>query len=135
MIRRLTQLVCLSFTATLAPSNASGQTPEGRLTDYVPVTDAMLIDPDPADWLMWRRTYDSWGHSPLDEVDRENVHQLGLVWSWAMAEGGRNQPTPLIHDGVLYLAQTGNIVTAFDAREGTWLWAYGRELPEARETG
>jgi alcohol dehydrogenase (cytochrome c) len=38
-----------------------------------PVTDAMLRDPAPADWLMWRRTLDSWGYSPLDQIDRSNV--------------------------------------------------------------
>ena len=38
--------------------------------DFVPVTDAMLQDPDPADWLMWRRTLDSWGYSPRDQIDR-----------------------------------------------------------------
>ena len=29
--------------------------------DFVPVTDAMLQDPAPEDWLMWRRTLDGWG--------------------------------------------------------------------------
>ena len=29
--------------------------------DFVPVTDAMLEDPAPADWLSWRRTPDGWG--------------------------------------------------------------------------
>ena len=78
---------------------------------------------------MWRRTYDSWGFSPLDQVNRDNVNELRLVWSWAIEEGGRNQPTPLVYDGVLYSAQTGN-VQALDARTGTLLWEYRRELPE-----
>ena len=39
--------------------------------DFVPVTDAMLRDPAPADWPMWRRTLDGWGYSPLDEITRE----------------------------------------------------------------
>ncbi len=38
----------------------------GVSDDFVPVTDAMLQDPAPEDWLMWRRTLDSWGYSPLD---------------------------------------------------------------------
>ena len=33
---------------------------------FVPVTDEMLWKPDPANWLMWRRTLDSWGYSPLN---------------------------------------------------------------------
>ena len=43
---------------------------------FVPVTDAMLQKPDPADWLMWRRTLDGWGYSPLDQINRSNVAQL-----------------------------------------------------------
>ena len=112
-----------------------GTTLEGHINGYVSVTDEMLREPDPADWLMYRRTYDSWGYSPLDQVNRDNVPELSLVWSWAMEEGGRNQPTPLVYDEVLYLAQTGNVVHALDARTGTLLWEYRRELPENRRQG
>ena len=35
--------------------------------EFDSVTDAMLQNPDPADWLNWRRTLDGWGYSPLDE--------------------------------------------------------------------
>ena len=54
--------------------------------EFVPVTDAMLQNPDPADWLNWRRTLDSWGYSPLVEINVENVHQLQLVWSWQLVQ-------------------------------------------------
>ena len=40
------------------------------------VTDAMLRDPPPSDWLMWRRTYNGWGYSPLDQVNKDNVKHL-----------------------------------------------------------
>ena len=43
----------------------------------------------------------------LAQVDSGNVKQLQLVWSWAMNEGATNEPTPLIHNGILYLANTG----------------------------
>ncbi len=56
-------------------------------SDFVPVTDSMLQNPDPADWLMWRRTLDSWGYSPLDQVDRANVDELRMVWSRALGPG------------------------------------------------
>ena len=39
-----------------------------QVRDFEPVTDAMLENPDPADWLNWRRTLDGWGHSPLDQI-------------------------------------------------------------------
>ena len=38
---------------------------------FIPVTDATLQEPSPDDWLMWRRTLDGWGYSPLDQIDRD----------------------------------------------------------------
>ena len=49
------------------------------------MTDAMLLTPDPADWPNWRRTLDGWGYSPLKQITTQNVHQLQLAWSWALA--------------------------------------------------
>ena len=101
-----------------------------RIAERPPVTDAMLRDPDPNDWLMYRRTYDGWGYSPLDAIDRDNAGDLQLAWVWAMADG-RNQPTPLVYGGVMYLASPGNVIQALDAATGTLLWEYRRPLPEA----
>ena len=99
-----------------------------------PVSDAMLRDPNPDDWLSYRRTYDGWGYSPLDEITRENVSTLQLAWVWAMGDG-RNQPTPLVYDGVMYLASPGNVVQALDAETGNLLWEYRRPLPESMRGG
>ena len=106
-----------------------GTTLKGHITGFIPVTDEMLRDPDPADWLMYRRTYDGWGHSPLAQINRDNVPELRLAWVWAM-EDGTNQPTPLVYDGVMYLANPGNVIQALDARTGTLLWEYRHELPQ-----
>ena len=97
--------------------------------DFTPVTDAVLQDPDPADWLNWRRTLDGWGYSPLDQVDRDNVGDLRLVWSWGL-EPGVSQTTPIVHDGVMYIANPGNVVQALDARTGDFIWEYRREMDE-----
>ena len=52
--------------------------------EFVPVTDAMLQNPDPADWLMWRRTLDTWGFSPLTaDRSQSNVARLRMVWTRA----------------------------------------------------
>ena len=55
--------------------------------EFIPVTDAMLQDPDPDDWLMWRRTLNTWGFSPLDQIDRDNVASLRLVWTRPLGPG------------------------------------------------
>ena len=97
--------------------------------EFVPVTDAMLQDPDPEDWLMWRRTQNGWGYSPLKQIDRGNVGELRMVWSRAMASGSQ-QATPLVYDGVMYLPNPRDTTQAIDAVTGDLHWEYRRDVPE-----
>lgn len=103
---------------------------------FVPVTDAMLTKPDPADWLMWRRTLDSWGYSPLNQVNRTNVSQLRLVWTRGLGPGTSFEATPLVHDGVMYIPNPGDYIQALDAQTGDLIWEYQRKLanPNRRAT-
>jgi len=107
-----------------APANAGplGMTVTGTVKNYVPVTDDMLRNQDPGDWLMARRNYQGWSHSPLTQVTRDNVKDLQLAWVWSMNEGQANEPTPVVHNGVIYLTNTMNIVQALDARTGDLIW-------------
>ena len=106
-----------------AAAGPTGLTVTGEVKNYVPVTDAMLRNPDPGDWLMIRRNYQAWSHSPLTAINAANVKDLQLAWSWAMNDGvGSNEPTPIVHNGVMYLANVGNIVQALDARTGELIW-------------
>ncbi len=99
-----------------------GLTVAGEVKNYVPVTDQMLLNPDPGDWLMIRRNYKAWSYSPLTQITTQNVKGLSLVWAWAMNEGGWNEPTPIVHNGIIYLANTGNIVQALDGKTGELIW-------------
>ena len=99
--------------------------------DVRPVTDAMLENPADGDWLSWRRTLDGWGYSPLDEIDTDNVGELQLAWSWGL-EAGVSQTTPLVHDGVMFIANPGNVVQALDAAAGDFIWEYRYEMDERR---
>ena len=71
---------------------------------------------------MIRRDYHASNFSPLNQITSANVQDLQLVWSWAMNETGTSQPAPLVHNGVLYLNNTGNILQALDARTGELIW-------------
>ena len=101
-------------------------------TDFVPVTDAMLQDPAPANWLMWRRTLNSWGYSPLEQIDRENVGDLRMVWSRALAPG-LQQGTPLVYDDVMYMPNPRDVIQAIDAATGDLKWEYRRQVPDDDE--
>ena len=101
--------------------------PLERLT---PVTDAMLRNPPPGDWLHWRRTYDGWAHSPLTQVNRNNVKDLKVAWTWSLNSEGVNEFTPLVHDGIMFMWNFGETIQALDAKTGTLLWQYSHVLPE-----
>ena len=124
----LTLLAC----ATLA--FVSSVPTYAQVRNFSPVTDAVLQNPDPGDWLSWRRTLDGWGYSPLDEIDTDNVGDLRLVWSWGL-EAGVSQTTPVVHDGVMYVANPGNVVQALDARNGDFIWEFRYEMDERRRAG
>ena len=107
-----------------APPAPTGVIVAGTVDGFVPVTDAMLRNPDADDWLMLRRDYAATSYSPLREITAENAHLLRLAWIWPMRDGGTNQPAPLVYDGTLYLANTGGIVQALDAKTGDLIWEH-----------
>ena len=116
-------LACVAAAlATPLPAEAQG----ARID---PVTDAELQDPPPEEWLMWRRTLDGWGYSPLDQINRDNVDRLRMVWTRALGPG-RNQGTPLVRNGVLFMPNPRDIIQAIDAVTGDLHWQYTRNRPD-----
>ena len=92
------------------------------------VTDAMLTDPADGEWLLWRRTYDAFGYSPLKQINASNVEDLRVAWTWSLPPGP-NESTPIIHDGVMFMHGYGDHIQALDAATGDLLWQYSRRLP------
>jgi PQQ-dependent dehydrogenase (methanol/ethanol family) len=127
---------CLIFALTTAFAQVSPTTPPSAPAkrEVTSVTNQMLAKPDPADWLMWRRTLDSWGYSPLNQITRANVGNLKLVWTRGMTEGTQ-EGTPLVHDGVMFLPNPGDLIQALDAATGDLLWDFKRQFPEGFRQG
>ena len=98
------------------------------LDEITPVTDAMLTDAPMGSWLTWRRTNDASGYSPLAQINKANVGDLRVAWSWGLP-AGPIQTTPLVHDGVIFARGRGDIIQAIDAVTGDLLWEYRRWLP------
>ena len=116
---RATLLLCL----TLGGFTAGAQT-------YPPVTDERLENPEPANWLMYRRTYDSQGYSPLDEINTENVDRLKPLWTFSTGMREGHQAPPVVNDGRMFITTPHNHLIALDAATGEELWRYRRDLPE-----
>ncbi|MDA0280832.1 MAG: PQQ-binding-like beta-propeller repeat protein [Proteobacteria bacterium] len=98
------------------------------------VSSEELADPLPADWTYWRRSPNSQGYTPLDQITTDNVSSLSLAWVWGM-EAGRSQPAPLVRDGIIFIPNFGNVVQALDGRDGSLLWEYRRQFPEGGRSG
>jgi alcohol dehydrogenase (cytochrome c) len=107
-----------------APAGPTGVTFAGTVPDFVPVTDQMLRNQPPGDWLMIRRDYAASSYSPLEQITAANANLLQLAWIWPMQEGGTNQPAPIAHDGILYLAHTGGVIQALDGATGQLIWEH-----------
>lgn len=128
MLRITHKILLLSLSVLSAQGlfAQSSQNTNALLEKYSSVTSDMLTNPAENDWLMWRRTYDVSGHSSLDEISQDSVADLELAWSIPLGQGG-NMTTPLVHDGVMFIADTGNILRVIDARSGAELWNYQHE--------
>ncbi len=128
-MKSLHRLAC-ALAGALVLSPAIG----AQETGFEPVTQEMLRNPEPGQWLHWRGTQDAWGYSPLDQITTENVGQLQLVWAWAMDDTGPQEAAPLIHNGVMYLPHPGGVVQALDAANGDLIWEYQPDI-EAEQQG
>jgi alcohol dehydrogenase (cytochrome c) len=120
------------LTSAVIYSGTGTNLPAQEIADFTRVDDAMLQNPPAEDWLMFSRTYDAQRHSPLDQVNVENVHKLQLAWSRGLPIGV-TETIPLVHDGVMYVVVPGARVQALDAISGDLIWQYAREHEDTGE--
>lgn len=121
---------------TIASSVAAGlfsviatQAAAQAVTNFQPVTEAVLAAPDAADWLMVSRTFDEHRFSPLDQVNKANVGQLRMAWSRGLP-AGTQESTPIVYRGVMYIFAPGASIQAINATNGDLIWEYQRDYPE-----
>ncbi len=100
------------------------------LKAYSPVTDDRLKAPTDGDWLMIRRSYDGWGYSPLDQITPANVSRLEPAWVFSTGVSSGHEAAPLVNNGVMFISTPSHRVVAIDARTGTILWRYIKEVAE-----
>ena len=85
------------------------------------------------DWCGYHRTVDkAWRHSPLKEINKENVKNLKPAWFFLPGEARMGmQSTPLVVGGTMYVSTTPSTVWALDAATGQRKWAFAPEMDEA----
>ena len=129
---RLAALASLGLAAIAMPAFAADVTFERLLN----------APNDPANWLMVHRDYNNSRHSPLTEVNASNAKDLKP--KFMMSIGGRTtggtlrgkeELTPLVDDGFMYVSDTWTRVTKFDVRSGDAavpLWRYDPKIKQSR---
>ncbi len=120
---RLSSCLAAALLSAVA-SHAMAQT-----SSFPPVTDAVLANPDPADWLMLSRTFDQNRFSPLNQINKDNVGQLRMAWTRGLPVGTQ-EATPIVYRGVMYLNVPGGTVQAINATNGDLIWEYVRDYPK-----
>ena len=128
--------IAITFSLTLVPSLLPAQMLDPTL----------LLKPPTNAWPSYNGDYSGRRFSPLTQINQSNINNLTLAWTYKAKGGetpgsqiggegpaptpGANNPfgasikaTPLMVNGVLYLATPDN-VWAVDARTGKEIWHY-----------
>jgi alcohol dehydrogenase (cytochrome c) len=116
---------CVAFTCLV--SNAAIA---GSIENYSAVTPARLENPEPGNWMLYRRTYDGQGYSPLDQINTTNVKNLTPVWTFSTGVVEGHEAPPIVNNGVMFVATPMGQVIALNAKTGDEYWRYKRELPD-----
>jgi PQQ-dependent dehydrogenase (methanol/ethanol family) len=117
-----------------APAEGGGGAPVTAILPLplhkpAPVSAQMLVRPADADWLMFRRTLNGWGYSPLTQISGSNVATLRLAWSRPLPTGSY-EGTPIVHGGVMYIIEPNDQIEAVDAASGDLIWKFKRRYAE-----
>jgi alcohol dehydrogenase (cytochrome c) len=119
-----TAAVLLSL-AQAAPAPA---TPPAPAADPGRITAERLVRArsEPHNWLTYSGSYDGQRHAPLAEIDTGNVARLQPAWIYQAREFGKAETSPIVIDGILYITERSQAVTALDGRTGRPLWSFAR---------
>jgi len=130
----LTALSSIGLVAIAAPAIAADVTPQ-RLIN---------AKNEPQNWLMIHHDYDNSRHSSLKEINRDTAKNLELKYTFSIGGRstggtmrGKEESTPLVDDGYMYVTDTWSRVMKFDVRSGTEavpLWRYDPKIRVSRTT-
>ena len=131
-LTRVTTLLAVIASVQLTLAQEPASDAGAGIPLFSPVTWERLVNAadEPHNWLMYSGTFDSQRFSRLDQIDTSNVAGLKLVWAHHIPQLDRNETTPLVVDGVMFITESPSNVTAVDAASGRPYWRYEHELPD-----
>ena len=83
-------------------------------------------------WLSHGRTYNEQRHSTLDQINSENIKNLGIEWFHDLDSSRGHEATPLVIDGIMFSTGAWSVVYANDAVTGELKWKYYPKVPREK---
>lgn len=102
----------------------------GVASAQVPFSRLLNAAGDGQNWLTYNGNLKSTHHSVLDQIKPTNVANLDLKWVHQIQSLEKFEATPLVVDGVMYVSEPPNNVSAIDTRTGRLYWLYEHPMPE-----
>ena len=125
----LTVVVTLWVVAGWSALTSAQDTGQNEAAGQVDGARIAAADDEPGQRLSHGRTYDEQRFSPLDQINADNVDQLGLAWFYDTGQQRGHEATPIVVDGRIYLTASWSVVHALDAATGEELWTFDPEVP------
>ena len=125
----LTFLFCIGCNSENKPSEPTSE-PIQKITQAIDDTRLLKADDSPNDWLSYGKNYREDRYSPLNQISKSNIKELGLAWSINLGTTRGIEATPIVVNGILYVTGPWSMVFAIDARKGKILWEYDPKVPK-----
>jgi quinohemoprotein ethanol dehydrogenase len=124
----LAALAAAASAQTTTPGpGATAEGAEARRYADVDFARILAADSEPENWLTEGRDMGKTHYSPLDQIDRETVSELGYAWGYDTQTLRGLEATPIVVDGVMYTSGTTGRVYALDAVTGAEIWFFDPE--------
>ena len=128
-MKQKTRIGLIAFSASLLCGVSWLTAHADEMTSYSPVTQQRLENPEAGNWLLYRRSYDGHGFSPLRQINGDNVKDLAPVWTFATGVVEGHEAPPMVNNGVMFVTTPEMQVLALNAVTGDLIWRYKEKLP------
>src|SRR6266403_1333131 len=114
------------FCTSALAQNAAKGTPD-HIKAVTSAVDSASIKANTAtskDWPTIGLDYAETRFSKLNQINTDNVKNLGLMWSYNLESIRGVEATPVVVDGIMYVTAYWSVVHAVDARTGKRIWSF-----------